>query len=98
MLFLPTAVFLTPSRQGIEFVRFDPVHDLDAFGRGRDVEEPAARTDRVLVEFQDAQGDEVAPAEIIEQPAVDLGGLERFLNFTDAFRRSWGCAHLANTE
>src|SRR6266545_2593124 len=98
MLFLPTAVFLTLSRQGIEFRRFDPMHDLDTFARGRDIEKPAARPDRMLIELQDAEGEGIAPAEIVKQPAVDLRGLKSLLDFSDTFRRSWCCAHLINNE
>src|SRR6266403_4222799 len=62
--------------------------DLRWFARGGNVIEPAARTGAVFAQSQDPRRERIAPAKIVEEPAVQLRRLERLLDFGDAFGRS----------
>src|SRR5947208_16012860 len=72
--------------------------DLGGFAGRRNVIEPAARTGSVLAEFQDARGEGIVPAEIVEEPAVQLRCLERFLNVGHTFGWCWIGAHDGNED
>ena len=40
----------------------------------------------MFAELQDTQGEGIAPAEVVEQPAIELGGAQCFLDLWDSFR------------
>jgi hypothetical protein len=52
----------------------------------------------VLAQFQNARGEGIAPAEIVEEPAIELRGLERLLDIGDAFGRCGIGAHGASKD
>jgi hypothetical protein len=60
------------------------VDDAHGFARGGHVVEPAARGQTLVVELEDAVGEGVAAAEVVEEPAVEAGLFERGLDVADA--------------
>src|SRR4051794_11673505 len=94
MQFLPTAVFEMFARQGRKLRRLNAVNDRSA-SAWRDVIKPAARSDRVFVQFQDSQRQRIAAAKIVEQPSIEFLRNECVLDFYDALLRSPG-SHLWN--
>ena len=69
-----------------EGLRFDLVHQFLGRAFCGDEIEPAARA-HAVGKGEDAEGDGIAAAEIVEEPAVELRGSEVFLNGFDV------CAH-----
>src|SRR6266404_2831657 len=67
--------------------------DLRRFSGRGNVIEPAARTGGVFAQSQDPRRERIAPAKIVEEPAVQFSRLERLLDFGDAFGRSRFSAH-----
>jgi hypothetical protein len=82
------------ARQGRKLHRLDAVNDRGA-SVWRDVIKPAARSDRVFVQFQDSQREWIAAPKIVEQPSIEFLRSECLLDFDDAFLRSSG-SHLRN--
>jgi hypothetical protein len=60
------------------------VVDARGFALFGDEVEPAARGELVRVELEDAVGERVALAEVVEEPAVEVGVAERLLYVGDA--------------
>src|SRR5579862_2533619 len=65
-------------------MRLDRRHQLARLVGARDEAEPAPRRDVVLGQFQNAIGERIALAEVIEEPPVERGLGERRLDFGDA--------------
>ncbi len=84
--FLPAAVDDLPAGQGVELEALDGVDDLDGLARDGDEVEPAARREALVVEPEDAVGERVAAAEVVEEPTVELRLAERRLDVRDALR------------
>jgi hypothetical protein len=61
------------------------VDDADGLADDGDVVEPAARGDARGRQTQDAVGERVAAAEVIEEPAVEVRLAQRSLNLGDTF-------------
>ena len=90
---LPAAVNKAFAGQGIELGALDRVHNLRRLAGRGDVVEPAARSGSVLAEHEDSRREGIAPAEIVEEPAVEFRGAQGGLDFRDTFRRCWVGAH-----
>ena len=81
---LPAAIDEFPARQRVEFELLDRHYNFHRLAGRWDVVEPAARRDEVLVHLQDAIGEGIAVAKIIEEPAVQLCRAQSRLDFVHA--------------
>ena len=68
--------------QGIERAGLDAMHQLARSASAGDEVKPAARA-HAAVQAQDASGDGIAMMKIVEEPAVQAGGSQLFLNVLD---------------
>ncbi len=93
MVFLPRQIEAALARHIIQGVRFNLVENLGRSSlRGNQVV-PAPRHVAFGIELQDAGGQGVAPAKVVEQPAVKPGFPEGLLdggNAIDAVTRAHG--------
>ena len=82
-LLLPRHIAVGLSWQCIQYVRLDAMQQLDRSPLRRDpvVPSPGHMDGRIELEYTIGEG--VAPAEIIEEPAVDLGITQCLLNFAN---------------
>ena len=69
---LPAEIALRRPRNAIQGVRFDLMHQFARFAVGRHEIEPAPREDGVGGDVEDAAGQDVQAAKVVEQPAVEF--------------------------
>jgi predicted RecA/RadA family phage recombinase len=81
---LPAPVDDLAAGQRVELETLDGVDDADRLARGGHVVEPAARGEAAVAEAEDAVGERVRAAEVVEEPAVEPRLAERRLNLRDA--------------
>ena len=82
-LLLPRHITVGLSRQRIQHVRLDAMQQLHRSPLRRNPVVPSPRHMERRIELEDAIGEGVAPAEIVEEPAVDLGITQGLLNLAD---------------
>jgi hypothetical protein len=83
---LPAEVDEAAARERVELLGLDAVDDLGRLALGRYEVEPAARGELVLVEQEDAVGERVAAAEVVEEPAGEPGPAQSLLDVGHAPR------------
>jgi len=81
-----------------EFVLLNPMNDLRRLARRGNVVEPAPRSGSVVAQFQDPRSQRIAPAEVVEQPAVELRRLQSILDFGHTFGRGGISAHWSRQD
>src|SRR5437763_1699708 len=80
-------------RQGVELEALDRMHNLRRLAGRGNVIEPTARAGGVFTQHENARGEQIASAEIVEEPAIEVRRLQSGLNLGDAIGRSWVGAH-----
>ena len=93
MQLLPASIDEFPAGKRIEFELLDRLYDFDRLARGRDVVEPPARRQHFFVQLQNPVGEGIAVPEIVEEPAIELGLVQRSLNLSHPFCRRLLCMH-----
>ena len=82
-MLLPRHIAVGLSRQCIQHMRLDAMQQLDRNPLRRNPVVPSPRHMERRIELEYAIGEGVAPAEIIEEPAVNLGITKGLLNLAD---------------
>lgn len=95
-LLLPRHIAVGLSRQCIEHARLDAMQQLNGNPLRRNPVVPSPGHMERRIELEYAIGEGIAPAEIIEEPAVDLGITKCLLNLADTllYGRGHGRGHL----
>ena len=74
-LLFPSEIWVRRTRQFVQDVRFDSVHQFDRLSRGRNPIVPTPRDMPRRIEQQHPIGQGIAAPKIIEQPAIESGCL-----------------------
>src|SRR5690606_10634632 len=77
---LPAEVDRAIAGEMVEDAVLNAVDELVRLPVGRDPVKPAARGGQIFREMRDAPGEDVEAAEVVEEPAVEVEGLESGLN------------------
>jgi hypothetical protein len=77
------------SRQGVEPMRLDRGDQRPRSAARRDEVEPSAGRESVLGQPEDAVGERVAHAEVVEKPSVEFGFAQRLCDFFDSCHRGY---------
>ena len=93
MLFLPGEIESAFTRHVVQRMRLDPVQDLLRHSLGGNQIIPAPGHVALGIDLQDSGGQRIAPAKVVEQPAVEPGVPEGLLDgryAIDAVARAHG--------